>query len=301
MFLKEIEPQPLLDELISLTDLMFRWQYEPTFKITMAVQLKQNKNPLKLYHINTSTDSISGRKILNFTEITYSLGSWRYYIDHFNELIFFRKDIDELEKKNKRLTSVPDKLDSSAADISDSLEPDKLENKKHFQLCTIDNVSRLAPQLLYVILSCAKKEKAWRATFRKHLYSDGSDYDDVDHNFTTRPKLDWRVYHNRLWPKFQLPNPDAVKDRPFNDNAYGALKNFVQDKRNKGFKCDVRTNDLLLALLHKYVRCLSDEQLGLLIPANPGLDVGGDAPRKRGKWLRIRAQSLKVSDILYDC
>lgn len=282
MYLK-FETHPTVDDLISMTDLMFRWQHEPAFKILTAMQRdkpahsKFNKttDPLKFYVVNSSTDSVSGVKKIELSEWPYIYENFLYFSTHFNELVFFRDEIEAVEEVNKHFTVVPDKPDKDG----------------HLQQCTIDNVSQLAPQLLYTLLSLIRKNGAWRASVRERLYASEVESEYAIFDFAKTPKPDWIIPHNRLWPKYHLPNHTAFKVRPLTDSAYQHLHEFVQDKREKGFANTVKDNDLLLGLISEYVPLLTDMQLGDLIPASPGMARGDDTSRKRGEWLRRRLNS----------
>lgn len=250
-------------DIIGLTDLMFRWKYDPAYNILRAMRSWS----LRLFYVLDDAKAIHNQNKFRLTR--YPLGGEQlsYCASHFDEIFFLVDEVKMIEADNGFQFFMKRRGDE-----------DKLN------ICTAENLCRLAPQLLYVLLCYSREKDVSRSLVREMLHADDVDYKYAVFNLAnpSLPRSDWRIGHDKLWSKHSLPKLDEKSSQPINNNTYRAIKNFIADKREKGL-VDAK---ILLGLISEYVPFLNNRQLGAMLPAKPGVPIQSASREKRGYRLR---------------
>lgn len=253
---KPVDPS----ELICIADLMLRWPHDTAVKICHEM----SRNKISLYIISDIATRTGSSKLIIVKSVFEHLNH-KYLCDNISRLVFLRKDIERSEAKNELY-----RMDiQSLTNTTDSYE------------CTLETISRLAPQILYAI---------YRHSTRDMI--SGRYYPDNVVAFSFRaekiispdmcldgPRDKWRINSDKLRPNLFIATKRS-NDIYKNDSMIG----FIQKNRLLG----VKDLPLLAKLVDQEYPGLTDKQLGILLPAKEGETPKYHAARKQGQRLRQR-------------
>lgn len=131
----QIPPSGMLvsyDDVLCFGELLLRWRYEVAIKIIKEV----NSGNLTLYKVCRNLKDSNNKNILLISTLSVGYGDdANYLISLAGKLVFLVKEVETIEINNPLYT----------------MTCNKSEVHYDFDLCTEDNIHRLAPQLLYAM------------------------------------------------------------------------------------------------------------------------------------------------------
>lgn len=248
-------------ELIYLDELMLRWPYLCYCKICEMLF----KNKLKLYKVTERYVSHMGEQVNIIMLFPASNFTFEHSLKSFHAIAFKLSNIEKIEKKYLEFRYMP----------ANPLV------RHEFDMCTVKNIHRLAPQLAYSI--CLNGHSWHRKEFSYNSVIDdiyAKEFEPFLHIPKKYKKTELVLPNEELRGRVSFSYSKKPPKQTFDKSQ---VANFIKDKREQGV-----TNPVQLARLVDsfYPNMLTDAELGELLPAKPNKNIKFESMRKRGQRLR---------------
>ena len=259
------------DDLITLEELMFRWEYQPIEKITYALHFYGLSN-FKIHRLFTAATPSGGiENIVHLTKCVWALDQRSLCYD-FNKLVLLKSEVEAVEKDNPLYPA----KDETASDVP------------WYDRCTTKTFRKIAPLLLYVNFKLVgDPADPWKPLFRAHVRNlIESDEIYSPSNCLDAPKKNW------ILPESAAKSLLRVRTTPSEnglviDHAY--LDEVIAERRAQGIHEDWQ----LCAALLEYAPNITGISVVKHILGREGKD---DAERenlkKKGNRLKEKARKM---------
>lgn len=246
-------------DLVYLAELMLRWPFKCYLKICHELFTKS----LRLFVVTESYISKGGEQVNVIIEYNTSYISFDLMMKHFNMFAFKKRNVASIERKKEEYTYLP------SLDLV----------RTPFQLCTMENINKLAAQLSYAI--CLTAHDRYYSDFDPVNVS--SAIHEKEPNKTiysgSKNKADWEIPSNILWS-----NTRSIPQKPSRHaKDLTQVKDFITKKREQGI---TEAKQLARLIDSFFPGLLTDQELGELLPARPQRNIKYESQRKRGQRLR---------------
>ncbi|TVM30533.1 hypothetical protein [Oceanidesulfovibrio marinus] len=260
MFLKSTDHKKYYDkDLVYLAELMLRWPFECYLKICHELFSKS----LKIFVVTETYTSPNGEQINIIIEYNPSYITFDYIMKYFNIIAFKKKNVVSIERKREEYTYLP------SSDLV----------RTPFQLCTMENINKLAAQLSYAI--CLTAHDRYYSDFNPVNVSSAIHEKEPNKKIYSgsKNKADWEIPSNILWSNNRsIPQRLSRQAKDLTQ-----VKEFITKKREQGI---TEAKQLARLIDSFFPGLLTDQELGELLPARPQRNIKYESQRKRGQRLR---------------
>ena len=260
-----------LNEVLCFAELLLRWKHEACQKIISEI----NKGNLTLYHIIKELDFDTDDPRIVITKAIFTTGNVKYFFSNIKLFVFLLAEVEAIEVNN----------------ITYKLSCDEEHIAYDFELCTLNNVHTVTPQVIYAMckhtvvdILTGHAPQISSLQIRITMASDKIELDLCPPG----NKKDWVIPKEQL---FYL-RLKSLTTKSIDDTSYNIQKIRSYIKYLQGFE-DNDVMSLLKQVLARYPK-LTDAKIGKLFPANKNSEENTHAGHQnRGKLLMRR---LKESD-----
>lgn len=204
------------DDLITLEELMFRWEYQPIEKITYALHFNELSNFKIHCFFKAGTPSGGTEGIVHLTKCVWALDQRSLCYD-FNKLVLLKSEVEAVEKENPLYPA----KDETASDVP------------WYDRCTTKTFRKIAPLLLYVNFKLVgDPADPWKPLFRAHIQKFiESDEIYSPSNCLDPPKKDWILPESATKSLLRV-RIKALEKRLVIDHPY--LDEVIAERRAQG-------------------------------------------------------------------
>lgn len=248
-------------KLMYLADIMLRWPHLCFIKICHEL-FKGKLVPFVATERYHSTQEYTQEVVI--IKFTANNMSFKYLLNHFNTLVFKKRNIETIEKAHYDYTFIPE---------SKLIRHD-------YEMCTLKNINRVAAQLSYTI--CLHAHKKYHQKFDATQVRDTFFSSNIDPIFYsgTNERQSWIIPNDKLWPDHS-EHCEQKKEHKKKDLTHVIL--FIEKQKSLG----ITVNKQLARLIDNFFPgFLTDREMGHLLPAQQGNIRSIEADRKQGQRLR---------------
>ena len=257
------------DELITLQELMFRWQHETIYKICYELCMGRFTNIQINEYIKTQQADGDGEERIYYTTMPWCQDQASFCYE-FNKLAVFKQEVEEAERDNPLYTAI-DKIDS---------------HRDWYDHCTAKNYRRIAPLLLYVnFMLTGYRHKGHLALFRAYIHK-FINTDDISSpsNCLPAPKKSWILPEHASTPILR-PKPFAEPSRT--EINHDVLATVISEHRKRGITDKFELCRVLLAYAPTISGVSVTRHIFGIIPNKEGVA----AAKRRGN--RLKADTIQ--------
>ncbi len=249
-------------DLIYFAELMLRWPHLSWVKICYEL-FREKLHPFVITENFLSVkDSCPSCVVIKLPAANFD---FEFLCGHFHSLAFKKSNVSSIEKKKPYYPGIPAQK----------------QIKHDWEMCSIKNINTIAPQMAYVICKYGHK-RYWNefdeVVVRYEALSQEVDPCIVRNN---RDRSTWTVKNESLWPDsspFKRQKTPKRKNKDIScavDLVAKLRENGITDKKQLATMVD-----------NYFPGLLTDAEMGMLLPANPGVIISMAGHRKQGQRLR---------------